>query len=362
MVHVVYPWRVVYNFRMNRFVRVLMAVVCALVVQVCAHGSGAVFSGNGNFVYVAADPLLRLDLSRPNHFDEVATSTLFGGESVDAVTRDPRGNIICVTRHHIVSYDPKTEFFTKIYDSPTSQVLEDAACNPKDSLLLVMVASKETEDFGDAPFRAICFRAGSDKPIQVRSRMTGQIDGPVFDSYGALYFGWGGDLWQGSIYIDDEDTIESDRARDPKKGTPPSLAISEPIASVMGDRIAPVARRRTAWYASWNMGVFNIAVGQDHLFLGMSAMGHQKKYLLTMLRPDPTIAHPDHQLSDESFDDFIATLSTVQSIPVGILGLDMLCASPDGRRVFYNTNSLSSNPQEYYLIENGLPPRKLPVK
>lgn len=330
-----------------------MAVVCALVVQLCAHGSGAVFSGDGNFVYVAADPLLRLDLSRPNRFDAVETSTLFGGETVHDVARDTRGNILCVTAHHLVSFNPKTEFFTKLCDAPGTSTLREVACNPRDSLILVTLDTQSTEDFGNAPFAAICLLPGREGAIAVSSRMTGRIDAPAYDAYGNLYFGWRGDLWQGFISIGNADEWPGSAGSAPVKIGPGDKA----VAYLMGDRIAPIARLRTVRGAAWNTGVFNIAIAADRFYLGMHAMGHEYAYLLMMARPDPTIDRPNPDLPEDNYQDFFDLMETVVKVPGDTLGYDMLCISPDGRRIFYN-----GNPGSYYLIDTDYPPRRLPVK
>jgi hypothetical protein len=298
------------------------------------QAASAVFSQDGNRIYIGGDNLSIIDLAHPDHIDKITSPSLFSREEIDAVTLAHNETILCLSTHHVVAFDPKNHKFSKFYDAAASDTLQDLAYNPKNSLLLVTLMTESENDYGDEPFKAICFKASDPNPIKVISRMVGGIECPIFDSQGNLYFSWHGDLWQGGIEL----VLNNDRETDKVTTQTLTLGQAEKIEGwLMGDRIAPVARLKTADYAAWNMGVSEIAIADSRIYLAMHAMGHSYGYLLSVARPSPDIKHPDKDLSEKYFGDFIQELSSIKEIPChGIPS--SLCSSPDGLKVFYISN------------------------
>lgn len=332
------------------YLRLLFVVLAIFGAASTARAGEAVFSQNGLTVFLPGQSGLRyIDLSRPTRLGATTTSTLFGGEAVRALARDRAGNIVCMSPRHIVSYDPQRRTFARVHDAATSESFEDLACNPKDSLLLVVLGSKPVAESGLAdirPFKAIAFKPGLDQPVEVASRNTGQIVAPVFDAYGNLFFSWCGDLWEGSLSVGGA-AAAADEADE---------ATTRPLARhgwLQGDRIAPVARLGTQSSAFWNMGVAQIAVGETRLYLGMRAIGRDFAYLLTIGRPNAAVAHPVEGMAQNDYRDFIAMLGTIDQLAAEPAAL---CASADGRRVFYRSGGA------YYVIERDGAQRKLPLK
>jgi hypothetical protein len=175
----------------------------------------------------------------------------------------------------------------------------------------------------------------------------------AFSSDGELFFGGDGDLWQGSIALD--------QAQDGSSEIHPELDAV---------RSAPLATLETANGTPTQMGVSTIAIAKEMLYVHLSRLGGTGWGIIVRLRkPEKegeVRANPNLPLDQEVENDLAQRLKLYgrETASVEILGrngsLSYLCASPDGNRVFFTTNTALTPPdreqvreKKVYLIEDN---------
>lgn len=314
-----------------------------------ANGADAVFSQDGNRIFFAAGKLKALNLGQPKDLEKVTTSSLFGGEEIIDLTRMANGHILCMSAHHVVSYNPQDQQYAKVIDAPANQEFQELALNEKDSILLITLTVERQNEFGDEPLQAFCLRPGDPVPLKIYSRRVGAIQDPIFDSHGVLYFSWHGDLWRGKLGVKAGDWPDQTATHLMANGQRVKLR-----AILSAIRIAPLGRLETTEFNTQGTGVRSLAFSGSKIYVQVQRInGSGWGSLFTVDRPNKSV---DEKIDywGGNYEDFIEVLSSVKVIDK-IETTSFLCASSDGKKVFYHIG------RDYWLIENNKKPRKLPL-
>jgi hypothetical protein len=231
------------------------------------------------------------------------------------VANAPRG-LLFVTEKSLYRRPLPDGEVAKICDAPAGSYFEDVACNrAKHGILLLC----HTKDFRDWP--AYYLREQESKPTALVLRRVRALVGAVFDRDGHLFFGSGGDLWEGDI-------------------TTPS----EPgeVPAVEADRFAPVAILETANTTPNSTGARKLAVAGRTVYAQMTRMGGSGWGEMISVRwqgepktdqgKEPRTESPI-KLNIETFKSALGAARFYGSNQ----GASYLCNSPDGRRVFFAT-------------------------
>lgn len=301
------------------------------------HAARAVFSADGTRIYFSASRLKMLELNHPEHFQILTSSTLWG-EKIDAVARANDGNILCLTNHHLGSYDPQRRIFRPLRDAnPADPNYDNLAVNPANGyILLTSGSSYYTGEANKMKFWLL--QPDDPSPMQVFSRRVFAMEGPIFDPQGRLYFSYQGDLWRGGI--------EMQKLDDDETSTPENLR-----GVLNAVRIAPLCRPETAEGTPEGTRVMEIAPAGPLIYIHTQRMyGTGWGSIFTIATPPES----DESHGDGEYSDLIATLYSIKEIDTAGTAT-CICVSPDGRTVFYKEN------RSFWVIRNGGKPEKLPL-
>jgi hypothetical protein len=196
----------------------------------------------------------------------------------------------------------------------------------------------------DSEDPAMFLAAGAKEPKPVWSRRVGFLNGIAFAPDGQLFFGYHGDLWMGSIAYQEEN-----------EETPWRLDAI---------RCAPLATFETTDATPLQVGVFSVAVAKQMLYVHLHRMFGTGEGNVVRL-PRPGNASPDDA------EDVVAKRMRLYSKETGAVEvlvdngtISYLCASPDGRRVFFTSGVLGKEHEDTkaYLVENNGKPREIKLK
>jgi hypothetical protein len=170
---------------------------------------------------------------------------------------------------------------------------------------------------------AMFLAAGAKEPKPVWSRRVGFLDGITFAPDGHLFFGCHGDLWVGSIASQEENDE-----------TPWLLAAK---------RCAPLATFETTGATPTQVGVFSVAVVKQMLYVHLHRMfGTGEGNVVRLPRPDDA--------SSDEMEDKVGERMRLYSKETGAVEvladngtLSYLCATQDGRRVFFTSGVLGKD-------------------
>jgi hypothetical protein len=313
-------------------------------------GSAAVlaaFSRDASHVYA-------IDLETSNLFDvnleKNTISTIDLGSSIDhkpvmSVGTDKSGDLLVATPRAAWSCKPATKACKKLCSAPEGIQFAAMAYDPKGGGILFSTRTdfdypaQTNHDVDPAMFLA----AGAKEPRAVWSRRVGLLDGIAFAPGGGLFFGYRGDLWLGSI-ASQEDNEETPWLLD---------AI----------RCAPLATFETTMATPTQVGVFSVAIARQMVYVHLHRMfgtGEGNVVRLPM---------PDNASSEESETEVRdrMRLYSKETGAVEVLTyngtISYLCASPDGRRVFFTDGVLGpEHDAKAYLVENNGKPREIKLK
>jgi hypothetical protein len=315
------------------------------------QGSAAIhatFSLDGSHVYA-------IDLETSNLLDinlqKNAISTVDLGASVDsksiiAVGTAKSGDVLVATPRAAWSCNPARKACKKLCSAPEGVQFAAMAYDPKSGGILFSTRT----DFDDPAHSnndadpAMFLAVGAKEAKPVWSRRVGFLDGITFSPDGELFFGVRGDLWMGSIGPQEENEEH------------PWL-----LAAV---RCVPLATFETTGATPTQVGVFSVAVAKQMVYVHLHRMfGTGEGNVVRLPRPDSASV-------DEAEDDVRARmrLYSKETGAVEVLvdngTLSYLCASADGRRVFFTTGVLGKDHEgtEAYLIENNGKPREIKLK
>jgi hypothetical protein len=314
-------------------------------------GSAAVeatFSRDSSHVYV-------IDLETSNLLDinlqKNAISTIELGASVDnksiiSVGTAKSGDLLVATPRATWSCNPASKACKKLCSAPEGVQFAAMAYDPKSGGILFSTRTdfdwpaQSNNDADPAMFLA----AGAKEPKPVWSRRAGFLDGITFSPDGGLFFGNHGDLWMGSI----ESQEENDE-------TPWLLDAV---------RCAPLATFETTGATPTQVGVFSVAVAKQMLYVHLHRMfGTGEGNVVRLPKPD--------KASSDEAEDEVGERMRLYSKETGAVEVlvqngtvSYLCASADGRRVFFTNGVLGKEHEETeaYLVENNGKPRAIKLK
>ena len=315
------------------------------------QGSAAVeatFSRDGSHVYaidIETPHLLDIDLQK-NVVSIVDLGASIDNKSIISVGTAKSGDVLVATARAAWSCNPARKACKKVCSAPEGVQFAAIAYDPKSGGILFSTRTdfdwpaQSNNDAGPAMFLA----GGTKEPKPVFARRVGFLDGITFSPDGQLFFGVRGDLWMGSIgSLEDNDE------------TPWLLDAI---------RCAPLATFETTMATPTQVGVFSVAVAKQMLYVHLHRMfGTGEGNVVRLPRPD-------NASSDEASEE-IAERMRLYSKETGAVEvlvqngtLSYLCASADGRRVFFTSGVLGKDHEgtEAYLIENNGKPREIKLK
>jgi len=313
-------------------------------------GSAAVlatFSRDGSHVYA-------IDLETSNLLDinleKNAISTINLGASIDnksiiSVGTAKSGGVLVATPSAAWSCNPATRACKKLASAPEGVQFAAMAYNPKSGGILFSTRTDfdypaQNNDDADP---AMFLPAGAKEPKPVWSRRVGFLDGIAFAPDGQLFFGYRGDLWVGSI-APQEDNEETPWLLD---------AI----------RCAPLATFETTLATPTQVGVFSVAVAKQMLYVHLHRMfGTGEGNVVRLPRPQNASSGEAEDEVRERMRLYSKETGAVEVL-VDNGTISYLCASQDGRRVFFTTGVLGKDHDtQAYLVENNGKPQEIKLK
>jgi hypothetical protein len=314
-------------------------------------GSAAVeatFSRDGWHVYaidLETSNLLDIDLQK-NAISTIELGASIDNKSIISLGTAKSADLLIATPRAAWSCKPTSKACKKLCSAPEGVQFAAMAYDPKSGGILFSTRT----DF-DWPAQnnneadpAMFLAAGAKEPKPVWSRRVGFLDGITFAPDGHLFFGCHGDLWVGSIASQEENDE-----------TPWLLAAK---------RCAPLATFETTGATPTQVGVFSVAVVKQMLYVHLHRMfGTGEGNVVRLPRPDDA--------SSDEMEDKVGERMRLYSKETGVVEvladngtLSYLCATQDGRRVFFTSGVLGKDHEDTkaYLIENNGKPREIKLK
>ncbi|MGE5208697.1 MAG: hypothetical protein ACM3KL_05120 [Alphaproteobacteria bacterium] len=291
-----------------------MAEMILQTLIVCSSAGDAAFTRNGERIYVLANndsqpALEEIDIAAKT-IRSIPLTKLSANDWPRGIACADEDKIFLTTKGGLWSFDAKSGALTKIRDASTGTSFWRIAFNPKIHATFVSTDDQESPLF--------MFR-NEKEWIPVRMRRHPYPSCLVFTASGDLFFAPYGDLWCGEIQTDTFD--------------------GEDHFSVAAYRYAPVATLETENSTPAEVGVADIGVSRDAVYIQLSRMGGSGDGWFARL------ARPNIQRSgDQEFDPLY---QPQERLPVyqkalgslQILGDDFrageIAVSPDERRVHY---------------------------
>jgi hypothetical protein len=308
----------------------------------------ATFSRDGSHIYaieLETSNLLDVDLQK-NAISTIELGGSIDNKSIMSLGMAKSGDLLVATPRAAWSCKPASKACKKLCSAPEGVQFAAMAYNPKGGGILFSTRTdfddpaQNNKDAGPAMFLA----PGSKEPKPVWSRRVGFLDGITFAPDGQLFFGYRGDLWVGSI----DSQEENDET--------PWLLVAK--------RCAPLATFETTGATPTQAGVFNVAVAKQMLYVHLHRMfGTGEGNVVRLPRPDSA--------SSDEMEDAVGERMRLYSKETGAVEvltdngtLSYLCATQDGRRVFFTSGVLGKDHEDTraYLIENNGKPREIKLK
>jgi hypothetical protein len=306
-------------------------------------GAEAAFSKDDKKVFLVTEgKLLAVDLSSGNVADLQLSKTAGGAELI-AVSRTSDGRLACLTNSGLLMFDSVTGTATTVPEIPAEppsiqgdnaatsgqgpqarlerHYFDVAVCPPANQILII--SYDQTPEYA----RTFHYWIGSGKTqlSHLRIRRHADIAAPVFARNGEIFYAAEGDLWHGRIVH--EEIPVADQA--------PAI-----YDSLDAYRYAPLGTFETANGTPSEIAVENVAVGAKMLYVQLKRWGGTGWGHIVKLMKPPQLGKREF-VSPFSLPNVVAMyIRALQSLQ--ILGDSMarpcyLCASEDGRRVFFVT-------------------------
>ncbi|MDR3401626.1 MAG: hypothetical protein P4L99_03925 [Chthoniobacter sp.] len=324
----------------------LLAVFLALATnQVLA--ADAAFSKDGHFVYL-------LDYRTPQavarvivvDVDKQAVSELdFGKQTnrqqIRGLGVSNAGHLLFTTEQAAWAYHFEKKSCAKLAVPPKDARFLDLAYNRKNSSLLF-----STRIGSGPPFEggALILERDGNAPVPMWMRRVGFLTCMAFTPDGDLFFGTRGDLWHGTVQKGDP-------------GDPRPFWLE-------GVRSAPLATLETSEGTPTETGVFQIAVAGTKLYVHLHRIGGSGTgNVIRLTRPPETTVDAEDELPHR-LAMYTQAISSVEILAENGT-YSYLCASPDGRRVFFRGAAKPENedkPYQFYLVEDNGQPRLLNIE
>jgi hypothetical protein len=308
----------------------------------------ATFSRDGSHVYAIdfeASHLFNIDLQK-NVVSTVDLGASIDNKSIISVGTAKSGDLLVATARAAWSCKPASKACKKLCSAPEGVQFAGMAYDPKSGGILFSTRTDfdwpaQTNNDSDS---ALFLAAGAKEPKPVFARRVGFLDGITFAPDGHLFFGCRGDLWVGSIASQEENDE-----------TPWLLAAK---------RCAPLATFETTMATPTQVGVFTVAVAKQMIYVHLHRMfGTGEGNVVRLPRPD--------NASSDEVEDEVGERMRLYSKETGAVEVlvdngtaSYLCATQDGRRVFFTSGVLGKDHEatEAYLIENNGKPREIKLK
>ena len=304
----------------------LAAVLVLLISELYCGAGDAVFSSDGVRVYLISDidskrAVEEIDLNKKTT-RTIALTQLESSDSVRGITSTDKNRFYCTTAKAVWSFEPESGRLAKIRDAPNGVSFWQIAYDPKMQRIFVTTDDREHPVF--------TFKDPSEW-TPVRMRRHPYPSGLAFAANGELFFAAYGDLWCGEIQTEKVD--------------------EQDYFSIAAYRCAPLATLETQNTTPAEIGVADIGVSRDTVYLQLSRMGGSGDGWFARL-PRPSIKR-DTEGEMEMFyqpkERLPIYLKALQSLE--ILGEDShtgsICVSLDGTRVHYVLHD------KHWLVING---------
>jgi hypothetical protein len=295
----------------------LTAIVFVLLQTLITSSSAgdAAFTRNGERIYIVPNTeehpaVQEIDIAAKT-IRTIPLTALSADDWPRGITCSDGDRIFLTTKGSLWSFDRKSGTLTKIRDASTGTNFWGIAFDPKIHATFV-----STDDREDPLF---IFRSEKEW-IPVRMRRHPYPSCLVFTPGGELFFAAYGDLWYGEIQTDTFD--------------------GEDHFSVAAYRYAPVATLETENTSPAEVGVADIGVSREAVYVQLSRMGGSGDgWFARLSRPNMKPADDDHEFDplyqpQERLPIYLKALRSVE-----ILGEDFhageIAVSPDQRRVHY---------------------------
>ena len=310
----------------NALTTSVAAVLLLLMSELYCGAGDAVFSSDGERVYLLSDidskpAVEEIDLDKKTT-RKIPLTQLERSDSLRGITCTAKNRFFCTTAEAVWTIEPQSGRLTKIPDAPTGVGFWGIAYDPKMQRIFVTTDDREQPVF--------TFK-DPEEWTPVRMRRHPYPSSLVFAANGELFFAAYGDLWCGEIQTEKVD--EKD------------------YFSIAAYRCAPLATLETQNTTPAEIGVADIGVARDTVYLQLSRMGGSGDGWFARL-PTPSIKR-DTEGEMEMFyqpkERLPIYLKALQSLE--ILGEDSragsICVSLDGTRVHYVLHD------KHWLVVNG---------
>jgi len=292
----------------------------------CCHAGDAVFSSDGNRVYLISDvdskpAVEEVDLNK-NTTRKILLTQLRSSDPLRGITCTRKGRFVCTTAKAVWSFETESGKLTKIHSAPTGGSFWRIAYDPKMERVFVTTDDREHPVF--------TFKDPGEW-IPVRMRRHPYPSCLVFAVNGDLFFAAYGDLWCGEVQTDKIDGQDD--------------------FSIAAYRCAPVATLETQNTTPAEIGVADIGVNGETAYLQLSRMGGSGDGWVARC-PRPSIQR-DTDGEMEMFYQPTERLPIYEKAlhSLEILGEDSragyICVSLDGTRVHYVLHD------KHWLVTNG---------
>lgn len=328
-----------------RFCRLKGAQVAFLISLVWVTGSlaraaEAIFSKDAGHVFLPATAALTdIDVLAQTS-SSIDLAQWVGSQEIEGVALSNSNFVLCVVPGAVWAYDGEKKKCARVCEAPPGARFEDIAYDPKGGHILLKGWR------GEEPAAWIVPK-GESYLLDVFCRRASQLAGLTYDESGRLFFGEHGDLWSGSIEYDSPAVLT--KKPNPDDGRP---------ATLVGYRIAPLATLETYIGTPMQIGVSTVAIAGNTIYAHLHRMGGSGWGNIVRLKKPAAPKETDEAPSDlkERLQLYASEASSVE-----VLGengtIAYLCASHDGKRVFYQTADDAGH--RFCIVENSAKPKPL---
>jgi hypothetical protein len=294
-----------------------VAVIAGVILQtlvVYSSAGDATFSRNGERIYVlenndAQPAVQKIDIAAKT-IRTIPLTELSASDWPRGITCSDTDRVFLTTKGSLWSFDPNTGTLTKIRDASPGTRFWRIAFDPKIHATFVST---------DDPKNPLFMFRNENEWIPVRMRRHPYPSCLVFTASGELFFAAYGDLWYGEIQTDTFD--------------------GEDHFSVAAYRYAPVATLETENSTPSEIGVADIGVSREAVYVQLSRMGGSGDGWFARLSR-PNIQRSDEHEFDPHYKPRERLLVYQKALgSLQILGEDFragqIAVSPDERRVHY---------------------------
>jgi len=301
-----------------------------------AHAADAAFCADGSAVYATCNDENTLERICEEEGTLTQVHVSLGGRQgcFQGIARSDQGGFFLVTERRIWHWKPgdKAAVFVKL--APKGITFSDIACNPKNGMLLIFGSAKKTAGrYGVDLLYCMKDKNALLTPIWLR-HLTQPVVCAEFLTDNSLLFGTEGDLWHGVLCIE-----------------PPDKERPEGQGELVAYRYAPVAERFNYNGTPEQRGVEAVAASGGKAYVAIKRMGGSGETSVTRLDlPEPS---KDGMFrTRNTVEDSIRVLKSVEQIDGNDGSASSLCASSDGKQVYY-TDSSRPNRTHYLCEDDG---------